>query len=361
MNILRTTRSVQPFLILAVALLLALAPLYLGAYSLTLLGRVLALAVAAIGIMLVWGRTGILSLGQGLFFGLGGYALAMHLKLASTAKGELPDFMVYNGVEALPWFWKPFVSAPFALAMVLVLPALAAGLIAWLMFRRRITGVYVSIITQALVLAFVTWLNGSQGLTSGTNGITDFHTFLGTDLRGAGTERGLYWVTLLVLGVCMAGTAWLLRTPFGSLLTAIRDNENRVRFLGYNTAAYKVAAFAVGGLLSGVSGALYTLHLGTISPAMIGVTFSIELVVWVALGGRASLLGAVGGMVLGQIAKDKISSALPDAWLYIMGALFVLVVLGLPQGVTGLLGGRKKRQTPATAQAQAIREVSDAR
>lgn len=313
MNSLRTTRSVQPFLILALTLLLALAPLYLGAYSLTLLGRVLALSIAAIGIMLVWGRTGILSLRQGLFFGLGGYALAMHLKLASTAKGELPDFMVYNGVEALPWFWKPFASAPFALLMVLILPALTAGLIAWLMFRRRITGVYVSIITQALVLAFVTWLNGSQGLTSGTNGITDFHTFLGIDLRGAGIERGLYWITLVVLGLCMAGTAWLLRTPFGSLLTAIRDNENRVRFLGYNTAAYKVAAFAVGGLLSGVSGALYTLHLGTISPAMIGVTFSIELVVWVALGGRASLLGAVGGMVLGQIAKDKISSALPDA------------------------------------------------
>ena len=195
-------RSAQTALIGVAALALIFAPLYLGAYSLTLLGRVLALSIAAIGICVVWGRTGILSLGQGLFFGLGGYALAMHLKLMATAKGELPDFMVYNGVEALPWFWKPFVSAPFALVMVLVLPAAAAGLIAWLMFRRRITGVYVSIITQALVLAFVTWLNGSQGLTSGTNGITDFQTFLGINLRSEGVARGLYWVTLLILGVC---------------------------------------------------------------------------------------------------------------------------------------------------------------
>jgi urea transport system permease protein len=353
------SRLIQTVLLGLVGMLLILAPFYLGAYSLTLLGRVLALSIAAIGIAVVWGRTGILSLGQGLFFGLGGYALAMHLKLAATAKGELPDFMVYNGVEALPWFWKPFVSAPFALVMVLILPALAAGLVAWLMFRRRITGVYVSIITQALVLAFVTWLNGSQGLTSGTNGITDFQMFLGIDLRGAGVARGLYWVTLLVLGLALAGTAWLLSMHFGSLLTAIRDNENRVRFLGYNPAAYKIAAFAVGGLLSGVSGALYTVHLGTISPAMIGVTFSIELVVWVALGGRSSLIGAVGGLVLGQIAKDKISSAAPDAWLYIMGALFVLVVLVLPQGVAGLLKGRGQK-VRASSGLPAVQEVSDA-
>jgi urea transport system permease protein len=352
-------RSVQTALLGLASVLLALAPFYLGAYSLTLLGRVLALAIAGIGICVVWGRAGILSLGQGLFFGLGGYALAMHLKLSATARGELPDFMVYNGVEALPWFWKPFVSAPFALVMVLVLPALAAGLVAWLMFRRRITGVYVSIITQALVLAFVTWLNGSQGLTSGTNGITDFQTFLGINLRGEGVARGLYWVTLAVLALCLAGTTLLLRTHFGSLLTAIRDNENRVRFLGYNPAAYKIAAFAFGGLLSGISGALYTVHLGTISPAMIGVTFSIELVVWVALGGRSSLVGAVGGLVLGQIAKDKISSAAPDAWLYIMGALFVLVVLVLPQGVAGLLSG-PRRKVRASSGLPAVQEVSDA-
>ncbi|THF87069.1 urea ABC transporter permease subunit UrtC [Deinococcus sp. KSM4-11] len=346
---------------LVVLLALAFAPLYLGAYPLALLGRVLALSIAAIGVSVVWGRTGILSLGQGLFFGLGGYALAMHLKLAATAKGELPDFMVYNGVEKLPWFWAPFASAPFALLMVLVLPAAVAGVIAWLMFRRRITGVYVSIITQALLLAFVTWLNGSQGLTSGTNGITDYQSFLGISLRGPNVAHGLYWVTLLFLALALGGTAALLRTPFGAILTAIRDNENRTRFLGFNPAAFKIAAFMLGGLLAGVSGALYTLHLGTISPAMIGTAFSIELVVWVALGGRASLIGAAGGLVLGQLAKDRISSAAPDAWLYVMGALFVLVVLVMPQGVAGLLANRKKAAAlPVKTPNPVTREVSDA-
>lgn len=358
--------STSTIAVIAVLIALAFAPLYLGAYPLTLLGRVLALSIAAVGVMVVWGRAGILSLGQGLFFGLGGYALAMHLKLMATPKGELPDFMLYNGVEALPWFWAPFASAPFALAMVLILPAVAAGLVAWLMFRRRITGVYVSIITQALLLAFVTWLNGSQGLTSGTNGITDFQTFLGINLRGADVANGLYWVTLAFVALALGGTALLLRTPFGSVLTAIRDNENRTRFLGFNPAAFKIAAFMLGGLLAGVSGALYTLHLGTISPAMIGTAFSIELVVWVALGGRASLIGAAAGLVLGQLAKDRISSAAPDAWLYVMGSLFVLVVLVMPQGVAGLIHSRRRAPAPVptpqnpVTQNPVTREVSDA-
>lgn len=355
--------STSTMAVIAVLIALAFAPLYLGAYPLTLLGRVLALSIAAVGVMVVWGRAGILSLGQGLFFGLGGYALAMHLKLVATPRGELPDFMLYNGVEALPWFWAPFASAPFALAMVLIFPAAAAGLVAWLMFRRRITGVYVSIITQALLLAFVTWLNGSQGLTSGTNGITDFQTFLGVNLRGPDVANGLYWVTLLFVALALGGTALLLRTPFGAILTAIRDNENRTRFLGFNPAAFKIAAFMLGGLLAGVSGALYTLHLGTISPAMIGTAFSIELVVWVALGGRASLIGAAAGLVLGQLAKDRISSAAPDAWLYVMGSLFVLVVLVMPQGVAGLIRNRRRAPAPAPApvpQNPVTREVSDA-
>lgn len=325
-----------------IVLALAALPLFVSGYPLALLGRVLALAIAALGVSVVWGRTGILSLGQGLFFGLGGYALGMHLKLVATPKGELPDFMVYNGVEKLPWFWAPFHSAPFALLMVVLLPGLAAYLIGWLMFRRRITGVFVSIITQALVLAFVTWLNGSQGLTSGTNGLTDFQTVLGASVRDPQFPRTLYWVTLAALVACFACTSWLLGTPFGSLLTAVRDNENRSRFLGFNPAAFKVAAFVLGGVLAGISGALYTLHLGTISPAMIGVAFSIELVVWVALGGRASLWGAAGGMILGMVAKDRISSAAPESWLYIMGGLFVLVVLFLPQGVSGWLQERRK-------------------
>ena len=349
----------KPILLSVVFLLLVLAPFYLGEYNLSLLGRVLALAVAALGICVIWGRTGILSLGQGVFFGLGGYALAMHLKLVSTPKGELPDFMLYNGLEALPFWWKPFASPVFAIAMVLVIPALVAAFIGWLMFRRRLTGVYVSIITQAVALAFVTLLIGSQGYTSGTNGITDFQSFLGVSLRGNGYEHGLYWVTLAILAAAFVGTTWLLGTHFGKLLTAIRDGENRVRFLGYNPASYKVAAFALGGLLGGVSGALYTLHLGTVSPAVIGVVPSIELVVWVALGGRASPTGAVAGMILGNLAKDRISSAVPDAWLYIMGSLFVLVVLVLPEGLAGLFKRLVSGFGPAPATQPGMKEVSN--
>jgi len=350
----------KPLLLSAVFLVLLFAPFYLGEYTLSLLGRVLSLAVAALGICIIWGRTGILSLGQGVFFGLGGYALAMHLKLVATPKGELPDFMLYNGLESLPFWWKPFASPVFALSMVVLIPTLVAAFIGWLMFRRRLTGVYVSIITQAVALAFVTLLIGSQGYTSGTNGITDFQSFLGISLRGSAYEHGLYWVTLALLALAFTGTTWLLSTHFGKLLTAVRDGENRVRFLGYNPASYKVAAFALGGLLGGVSGALYTLHLGNVSPAVIGVVPSIELVVWVALGGRASPTGAVAGMILGNIAKDRISSAVPDAWLYIMGSLFVLVVLVLPDGLAGLL----KRLVPSSGQAQTpglqptVKEVS---
>jgi urea transport system permease protein len=324
-------------LLLLLLAALIFAPLYLSNYNLILVGRFLALALVGMSISFTWGTTGILSLGQGLFFGLGGYALAMHLKLVVTPVGELPDFMFYNGVEALPWWWQPFHNPIFALFMVLLLPTLAAAALGWLMFRRRITGVYVSLITQALVLAFATLLIGSQGVTSGTNGITDYKTFLGIDLRGDGFERNFYWFTLVVVVIAYAAIKLLLRSHFGKLLIAIRDGENRMRFLGYDPASYKIAAFAVGGLLAGVSGALFAVHVGTISPAMVGVIPSIEFVVWVALGGRESLGGAVLGIVAGNLIKDRVSSAYPDAWLYIMGAVFILIVLVMPKGVAGFV------------------------
>jgi urea transport system permease protein len=335
--------------ILLLLLLIALifAPLYLSNYNVILLGRFLALALVGMSISLTWGTTGILSLGQGLFFGLGGYALAMHLKLVATPVGELPDFMFYNGVETLPWWWQPFHNPLFAIAAVLVLPTLAAAGLGWLMFHRRITGVYVSLITQALVLAFATLLIGSQGVTSGTNGITDYKTFLGIDLRADNFERNFYWFTLLVVVIAYLAIKLLLKSHFGKLLVAIRDGENRVRFLGYDPASYKIATFAVGGLLAGVSGALFAVHVGTISPAMVGVIPSIEFVVWVALGGRSSLGGAVLGIVAGNLMKDRVSSAYPDAWLYIMGVVFILIVLVMPKGVAGALKPLLARLTPA--------------
>ncbi len=319
------------WLILALALL---APLVLSTYDLSILGRFIALSILGIGISLIWGHAGILSLGQGVFFGLGAYALAMHLKM--VANQGMPDFMLWNGVESLPWWWAPFQSGAFALVMVLVVPALMSALLAWLVFRRRITGVYIALITQALTLAFSTLLVSQQGLTGGFNGLTNFRSLFGYHLADPDVRIMLYYLGLILLAAVYRGAAWVTRTHLGKILLAIRDGENRVRFFGYNTASYKTFAFALSGMLPGIAGALYTLHVGVISPAMVGVVPSIEMVVWVALGGRDSLAGAVLGTLLGNLAKDQISSAFPEMWLYVIGALFVLVVTALPKGLIGI-------------------------
>lgn len=320
-----------------------LAPLLLSTYDLSILGRFMALSILGIGISLIWGYTGILSLGQGVFFGLGGYALAMHLKL--IADQGMPDFMLWNQVAALPWWWEPFHSGVFSLGMVLALPMLASGGIAWLVFNRRITGVYFALITQALALAFSTLLVSQQGLTGGFNGLTNFSMLFGFPLAAPNVRIALFYITLGLLVSCFWFGRWLLKTHLGKLLVAIRDGESRVRFLGYDPAAYKVFAFSVSGAMAGLAGALYTLHVGVISPAMVGVVPSIEMVVWVALGGRDSLAGAVLGTLVGNVAKDRISSALPEFWLYVIGALFILVVTGMPKGLVGLFGSRQRKAT----------------
>lgn len=315
---------------------LSAAPFVLSSYHLSLLGRFLALSILGLGIALVWGYGGILSLGQGVFFGLGGYMLAMHLKLVSLAPGDLPDFMEWSGLDHLPWWWNIFHHAWIAIVAVMVVPALVGAALAWLVFRRRVGGVYFALITQALVLAFTTLLVSEQGYTGGFNGLTDFSTLLGFSVGDARFERWLYWTTLAILALAFAFSRWLLQADFGKVLLALRDGENRIRFLGYNPAPFKVAIFAVGAAFAGISGALYTLHTGVISPAMIGVVPSIEMVVWVAVGGRKSLLGAIVGTLLVNFGKDWISSAMPDLWLFVMGALFVLVVTVLPRGLAGL-------------------------
>ncbi|MDE3178573.1 MAG: urea ABC transporter permease subunit UrtC [Acidobacteriota bacterium] len=313
-----------------------MAPYFLSAYNLSLLGRFLALAILAIGLVLVWGWGGILSLGQGVFFGLGAYALALHLKLTGLAAGDLPDFMQWSGMSHLPFWWRLFHSAAFSIAMVIAIPAAAAGALAWLVFRRRVGGIYFALITQALALAFSTFLVSEQPYTGGFNGLTDFSTILGYTLTDAHVERNLYWITLLILALLFVLSAWLLSTNFGKLLLAMRDGENRVRFLGYDTAPYKVAVFAFGGALAGIAGALFVLLVGVISPAMVGVVPSIEMVVWVAVGGRESLIGALIGTLLVNFGKDWVSSAFPNAWLFAIGLLFVFVVIVLPKGLGGL-------------------------
>ena len=327
----------------AFALLLALgAPWLVSAYDLNLLGRFLAFSLTAMGLVLLWGQGGVLSLGQGVFFGLGGYALAMHLKLADLGPAELPDFMVWSGLTALPWWWGLFRSPWVAvLAVLLVAPALAA-LFAWAIFRRRIGGVYFALITQALALAFATLLVSQQGKTGGFNGLTDYHTLFGFNLNRPATSTGLYYVTVVIALLTLAGLRWLLGGRFGKLLRASREGSNRLRFLGYDPVPYKIVAFTLAALLSSISGALFTLHAGVVSPALVGVVPSIEMVIWVAIGGRDSVIGAIAGTLLVNFAKDKISTALPELWLYGLGLLFILAVTALPKGIAGLFAARRK-------------------
>ncbi len=319
---------------------LALAPWWLSPYNLSLLGRFLAMSILALGLTVVWGWGGFLSLGQGVFFGLGGYVLAMNLKLAALAPGDLPDFMVWSGLNHLPWWWVPFRSPVVALAGVVIVPAAAAAVFAWLVFHRRVRGVYFALLTQALALAFATFLISQQAYTGGFNGLTGYGPLFGVYLTDPSVQTALYAVTLVALVASYALATWLSTSHFGRLLVAIRDGENRVRCLGYDTVPYKVAAFALAGAFAGVAGALFAAQVGVISPAMVGVVPSIEMLIWVAVGGRESLAGAVLGCLLVNFGKDWVSSAIPSLWLFVMGGLFLLVVTLLPQGIGGLLARR---------------------
>jgi urea transport system permease protein len=331
--------------------LAAAAPFALSAYDLNLLGRFLALSLTAIGLVILWGEGGILSLGQGVFFGLGGYALAMHLKLAALTGGDtMPDFMLWSGLSRLPAWWGVFANPVAALIGVVVVPAAFGAGFSWLVFRRRIGGVYFALITQALALAFATLLISQQAYTGGFNGLTDFKTLFGADLNSPGAQHGLYWTTLMVVALAFLAARLLLASRFGKILRATRDGANRVRFLGYDPAPYKVLAFTVASVLAGVSGALFTLHAGNISPALVGVAPSIEMVIWVAVGGRTSLAGAIAGALLVNFAKDKISTVLPAFWLYALGGLFIIVVTVAPKGLAGMVEGLKLRpRTPKPA------------
>ncbi len=326
-------------LILALALLLA-APAALSDFRLNLLGKFLAFAVCALGIDLVWGYTGMLSLGHGVFFGLGGYCMAMYLKLqagASSASPNLPDFMVWNGRTELPWFWKPMVHFWIAMPAVLVVPAIAALIVGYLTFRNRVQGVYFAIVTQAMALVASLLLVGQQPYTGGTNGLTDFKTIGGFPLDARSTQYGLYYVTVIALALSYLVCRWITSGRFGRALEAIRDGENRMRYLGYNPAAYKVFVFSVSAALAGLAGALFVPQVGIISPTNVGVVPSIEMVVWVAVGGRGTLTGAILGAVLVNAAKSAFSESMPSVWLYSFGLLFVGVVLLFPDGLIGLL------------------------
>jgi urea transport system permease protein len=327
-------------------------PLLLSDFRLNLLGKFLSFAIVALGIDLLWGYTGILTLGHGVFFSLGAYAMAMYLKLQSES---LPDFMMWSGLTELPWFWKPFVHAWFALPMVILVPVAVAVVIGIPTFRARIKGPYFAILTQALALVFSILFIGQQPYTGGTNGITNLQGIFGFSLSEPATMRGLYLMTAVMLILVFLFAKWLVSTKTGRILVAIRDGENRFRFLGYNATLFKVAVFALSAALAGLAGALYVPQVGIISPSMMGILPSVEMAIWVAVGGRGTLVGAVVGALVVNFAKTYLSESFPSSWLYFQGALFVGVVLFFPQGIVGLIANLqrfRKARMPVTKKAE---------
>jgi urea transport system permease protein len=325
------------FWVLILAAIVA-APAVLPVFRLNLLGRFLSLAIVALGIDLIWGYTGLLSLGQGIFFALGGYAAAMYLQLSNAGNlpNGIPEFFSLYGVKVLPFFWHPFGSPWFTLVAIWLIPGVLAAVLGGLVFRNRIKGVYFSILTQAALLVFYNFFNGQQKLINGTNGLQTpasklFGQYVGSDLM----QRWFFWITAFVLILCWLVVRWVVRGRFGNVLLAIRDDEARLRFTGYNPTLFKTIVFGIAGALAGISGALYTVQSGSASPQFMQVPFSIEMVIWVAVGGRGTLIGAILGAVVINYAKSLVSEAMPQSWLFIQGGLFILVVTALPEGVIG--------------------------
>jgi urea transport system permease protein len=317
-------------------------PLAISNFTLNLFGKFLTYAILALGLDLLWGYAGVLSLGHGVFFGLGAYAMGMHLMLEigskSVYQSALPDFMVWNQVTALPLFWRPFQSSLFTLAAIVLVPALFGFAFGYLAFRSRIRGVYFSIITQALALSAWLVFNRNEMNLGGTNGLADFKTVFGFPLNQPASQRGLYVVTALTLIGAYLLCRWITLTRAGKVLVAIRDSETRVLFSGYSPAAYKLFVFVVSAALAGIAGALYAPQVGIITPAKIGVLPSIEMVVWVAAGGRGTLYGAVLGAFGVNWIQSWLTTSYPDLWLLFLGGLFMGAVLFFPDGVVGALG-----------------------
>ncbi len=334
-----------PGIALLAVLLLVVFPVALDVFRLNLIGKYLAYAFVAVGLVIVWGWGGVLSLGQGVFFGLGGYAMAMFLKLEASdpvstkiqSTPGIPDFMDWNQITALPLFWEPFKSLPFALAAVVLLPVGLAFVLSLAMFKRRVGGVYFAIITQAVALILTVLIIGQQGYTGGVNGITDLKTMLGWDIRTDAARVGLYYACSLLLLALIVGCTWIQRSKFGTLLLAMRDKEDRVRFSGYDVAMFKVAAFCLAAALAGIGGAMFTLQVGFMSPSFVGIVPSIEMVIFAAVGGRMSLVGAVIGTLLVNAGKTFFSESFPELWLFLMAALFIGVTMVFPNGLAGLI------------------------
>jgi urea transport system permease protein len=342
---------------IVIFIILCAAPLFLSDFRTNLLGKFAAYAILALGIDLIWGYTGILSLGHGVYFGLGAYCTAMYLKLESGGK-RLPDFMSWSGQETLPWFWKPFASAPFAISMSIILPCLLALIIGYLTFKNRIRGVYFSILTQALSLIFVVLFVGQQAYTGGTNGITNFKTIFGFPLSSVSTKTMLYYVSVLALVAAFVFCRFIIKRRIGKVLIAIRDGENRARFTGYDPTKYKVFVYCISAALAGLAGAVYVPQVGIISPAEMGIIPSVEMVIWVAIGGRGTLIGGIIGAILVNALKSGISENFPDIWSYFIGASFILVVILMPSGLVGLFKQIKEKLWKFSGEKEQEAEIS---
>lgn len=331
------------FVILAV-IILVIFPLFLDLFRLNLVGKYLTYAFPAVSLVLLWGYGGTLSLGQGIFFGLGGYGMAMFLKLEASSPENtaiqstpgIPDFMDWNQLTELPWFWEPFNSFAFTLAAILILPALFAYLIGAAMFKRRVGGVYFAIITQVIAVILTVLIVGQQGFTGGINGITDLRTLHGWDITSDSAKYIFYFINCALLLTIILVGRFILTSKFGRLLLAMRDKEDRVRFSGYDVSNFKIFIFCVAALFSAIGGAMFTLQVGFMSPSFVGIVPSIEMVIFCAVGGRMSLIGAVYGTLLINFGKTAFSESFPQLWLFLMGGLFIGVVMFFPNGLAGV-------------------------
>jgi urea transport system permease protein len=332
--------------------------LHVSDYSVSLLGKYLCYALLALAVDLVWGYCGILSLGHGAFFTLGGYAMGMYLMRQIGDRGvygnpDLPDFMVFLNLTELPWFWAGSDSIVWMVCMVFLGPGLLAFIFGSLAFRSRVSGVYLSIMTQAMTYALMLAFFRNEMGFGGNNGLTDFKEIFGFSLQSPNTKLGLFIATAVILALAYCLCHFIVKSKMGRVVTAIRDAESRVRFVGYKPEHYKVWIFVVSAMLAGLAGALYVPQVGIINPGEFSPLNSIEMVIWVAVGGRNSLYGAIIGAIIVSYAKTRFTAIMPEAWLFALGGLFVLVTLLLPKGIAGLISSIKQKftKTPSVSEA----------
>ncbi|MEJ5283804.1 MAG: urea ABC transporter permease subunit UrtC [Brevinematales bacterium] len=330
MNLFKKILNKFPLTFLIFLIILFSFPFYLSDFRLAIAGKFICYSILAIGLDLLWGYTGLLSLGHGVFFGIGAYCMGMYLKLQSES---LPDFMSWSGLEKLPFFWMPFVDFSFTFAMIIILPALLAILIGYPVFRSGIKEVYFTILSQALSLIVTILLIGQQPYTGGTNGLTNFQEILGFPINSRITKVFLYYISFLILIVTFIFASWLVKTKTGKILIAIRDGENRLKYLGYNPVGFKLMVYMISAILAGISGALFVTQVGIISPSLVSILPSVEMAMWVAIGGKGTIVGPIFGTFVVNGAKMFLSENFPETWLYFLGVLFIIVVFVFPGGL----------------------------